>query len=177
MTSPSQPTDDPAHLADWGREHAPAVRGYLLAMVRRYDLADDLTQEVFCRAWQARQRYREQGSIRAYLLRIADRLVCDRGRRAGREVNLPEEGWKGIEPASPASGPSEAVVQGEALQQLGAALDTLSPAQRRVLLLRYYGQCGFAEIADIMGCPLGTVLSHCHRGLSALRKLLVENIE
>ena len=75
-------TDDEQLFADWVRDHGRAVRGFLLAMVRRPDVADDLSQEVFCRAWQARSRYREQGNARAYLLRIADRLVCDRGRRA-----------------------------------------------------------------------------------------------
>ena len=41
-------------LAQWVREHARAVRGYLLGMVRRPDVADDLLQDVFQRAWQAR---------------------------------------------------------------------------------------------------------------------------
>jgi RNA polymerase sigma-70 factor (ECF subfamily) len=54
-------------------------------------------------------------------------------------------------------------------------MESLSPQQQRVLLLRYYGELGFAEIAAIMQCPLGTALSHCHRGLQALRKQLVEN--
>jgi RNA polymerase sigma-70 factor (ECF subfamily) len=162
-------------VANWAREHGRAVRGYLLAMVRRPNLADDLAQEVFCRAWQARSRYREQGNARAYLLRIADRLVCDRRRRAGREVTLDEDGWKQIEPVSGAVEPSRAVAQAEAASQLAAALDRLSPMQRRVLLLRYYGQLRFAEIAEIINCPLSTTLSHCRRGLIALRKLLVES--
>jgi len=151
------------------------VRGYLLAMVRRLDLADDLTQEVFCRAWQARSRYREQGNARAYLLRIADRLVCDHGRKAGREVTLDEQVWKQIETVSRVAEPSQALAQTEAVGQLAAALDRLSPAQRRVLLLRYYGELTFSEIAAIIDCPLSTTLSHCRRGLIALRKLLVES--
>jgi RNA polymerase sigma-70 factor, ECF subfamily len=53
-------------------------------------------------------------------------------------------------------------------------LDRLSPPQRRVLLLRYYGQFTFAEIAEMIDCPLNTTLSHCRRGLEALRALLVE---
>jgi DNA-directed RNA polymerase specialized sigma24 family protein len=43
-----------------------------------------------------------------------------------------------------------------------------------VLLLRYYGQFSFAEIAEMTGWPMNTALSHCRRGLEALRKLLVE---
>jgi len=174
MTPASQSPDDAELWAEWGQRHARAVRGYLLAMVRRHDLADDLTQEVFCRAWQARDRYREQGTPRAYLLRIADRLVCDYGRKAGREVNLSEEDWKRIEPAQRDGAPSDGLAQADALRQLASALDGLSPPQRRVLLLRYYGDLPFAEIAAMIGCPVNTALSHCHRGLLALRKLLVE---
>ena len=75
MTSPSRKDHDHQRFAAWGREYGPAVWGYLLAMVRRADVADDLTQEVFCKAWQARDRYREEGNARAYLLRIADRFA------------------------------------------------------------------------------------------------------
>jgi DNA-directed RNA polymerase specialized sigma24 family protein len=42
-----------------------------------------------------------------------------------------------------------------------------------VLLLRFYGQMSFVEIAEEIGCPLGTTLSHCRRGLETLRTLLV----
>jgi RNA polymerase sigma factor (sigma-70 family) len=72
--------------------------------------------------------------------------------------------------------PSEALARTEAAERLTGALDRLSPAQRRVLLLRYYGQMSFAEIADVVGCPLSTALSHCRRGLLALRKLMVGNV-
>ena len=169
-------TDDEQLFADWVRDHGRAVRGFLLAMVRRPDVADDLSQEVFCRAWQARARYREQGNARAYLLRIADRLVCDRGRRAEPEVNLSEDGWKQHEPLDAAQEPPRRALMAEATEQLAAALDRLSPVQQRVLLLRYYGQFSFAEIAGMIGCPLNTALSHCRRGLETLRKLLVEKV-
>ena len=174
------PTDQSERFETWGREHAPSVRGYLLAMVRRNDVADDLTQEVFARAWQARSRYREQGAARAYLFRIADRLVIDRARNAGRrnagrEVNLNEESWKQVEPTGDVPEPYQAVANAEAARALNEALDRLSPAQRRVLLMRYFGQLTFAAIAEIVECPLSTVLSHCRRGLKTLRELLVED--
>ena len=57
-------------------------------------------------------------------------------------------------------------------EELAAALNELTLAQRRVLLLRYFGELSFEEIAGTLGCPLGTALSHCRRGLAALRKLL-----
>ncbi len=164
--------DDEVRFTQWVSVHGKAVRGFLLAMVRRADLADDLTQEVFCRAWRARDRYQENGKSRAYLLKIADRLLRDRHRRRGPEQNLAEEDWRRHEPASRLPEPSQAVLLAEQTEQLTAAMDRLSSIQQRVLLLRYYGQLSFAEIAQATECPLNTALTHCHRGLEALRKLL-----
>ena len=168
-------TESPADAelwAQWNLLYRRTIQAYILGLVRRHDLADDLTQEVFCRAWQARDRYQEQGTARAYLLRIADRLVVDHYRQSGREVNLTEEGWKQVEPAQRAKTPEDVMAQEEVSRQLASTLDNLSLTQRRVLLLRYYGEIPFTEIAAIMGCPLSTALSHCHRGLLTLRKLL-----
>jgi RNA polymerase sigma-70 factor (ECF subfamily) len=65
----------------------------------------------------------------------------------------------------------------EQIGLLHAALDRLAPMQQRVLLLRYYSQLDFQEIADTLQMPLNTALSHCRRGLEALRRLLVETTE
>src|SRR3569623_1352958 len=73
-------------LTVWVRKHGAAVLGFLTGMVRQRALAEDLLQEVFCRAWQARGRYSDTGQERAYLLRIADRLACDHARRRKRET-------------------------------------------------------------------------------------------
>ena len=176
MTPPGQETNEAQRFGEWVRQHGRAVRGYLLAMVRRADVADDLAQEVFCRAWQARHRYREQNAVRAYLVRIADRLVWSRARRAGRETTLDDAAWKELEPVSRGPDPVRTAEQAEAVEQLAAALARLTPVQQRVLLLRYYGQLGFAEIAETIDCPLNTTLSHCRRGLEMLRRLLVEEV-
>jgi RNA polymerase sigma-70 factor, ECF subfamily len=173
--SVSKPSDD-ARIAEWDRVHGPPVRAFLLARVRRADVADDLKQEVFCRAWKARDNYREQGTSLAYLLKIADRLACDWGRRTGPARNLDDEAWKRHEPVCSAPGPPDEATGGERTRQLAEALGHLSEVQQRVLLLRYYGQMTFAEIAEATGCPLNTALSHCHRGLEALRRILVDSI-
>ena len=80
-----------------------------------------------------------------------------------------------MEPASATPEPPDTVARAEAADRLREALDRLSAAQRRVLLLRYFGQMSFAEIAEAVGCPLNTALSHCRRGLLALRNLMVED--
>lgn len=170
----SMPAEE--RLAAWVRDHGRAVRGYLLATLRERQLADDLTQEVFLRAWQARERYREAGTPRAYLMRIADRLACDTARRR-RAVLLDEAGWRQIEPEGRQEDPALAAVGAEQSALLTRALEGLSPAQRRVLLLRYFGQMSFAEIAAAVEAPLNTVLSHCHRGLEALKTILGDHDE
>ena len=65
----------------------------------------------------------------------------------------------------------------ETQRLLAAALEALSEPQRRTLLLRYYGNLEFNEIAEQLGSPLNTVLSHNRRGLLALRQLLAEKAE
>lgn len=172
--SPSDRTSD-ERLSEWVRQHGRAVRGYVYGVVRDADVADDVAQEVFRRAWQTRDAYREAGQSRAYLLRIADRLAVDHLRRTGREVLLDEDGWDRCEPSASEEGPLAAAQHTELLAQLHLALERLSPPQRRVLLLRYYGNLEFADIARTLDCPLSTALSHCHRGLQVLRKLLVRS--
>lgn len=173
---PPEQASDQERFEGWVREHGRAVRGYLLAHVRRADVADELAQEVFLRAWRARDRYREEGSLRAYFVRIADRLACDLVRRNGRHKLVQEGEWTKTEPAKADDDPVGLALAREAAEQLSAALDQLSPAQRRVLLLRYYGQMTFAEIAQTMEAPLNTILSHAHRGLEKLRKILGEKM-
>ncbi len=169
MTAPHEEN----RLQRWVREHSRAVRGYLLAFVRRPQDADDLLQEVFRKAWLARDRYEERGQERAYLMRIADRLACDRLRKKG-EVQLDDAGWSAVEPATAEMDPAAILEGAEWRSELQGALELLSEQQRRVLLLRYYGGLEFAAIAEQLSLPLGTVLSHGHRGLAALRKLLTK---
>jgi len=164
-------------LTQWISDHARAVHGYLLALVRDAHAADDLTQEVFCRAWEARERYADMGKPRAYLLRIADRLACDRARRGGRERPVGDDRWHAIEPESVDGPPLETLLAAENRRQLADALAVLSEVQCRTLLLRYYGELEFSEIARVMDCPTNTVLSHARRGLEALRRQMVEKPE
>ncbi|MBI2824513.1 MAG: RNA polymerase sigma factor [Planctomycetia bacterium] len=173
----ANPTPHHERLTEWARDHARAVHGYVRALVRDPHAVDDLVQETFCRAWESRHRYAEAGKPRAYLLRIADRLACDRARKLGREQPIDEIHWQQIEPASSDEQPLAALLLTENRRQLDEALAALSEAQRRTLLLRYYGELDYGEIARIMDCPLNTVLSHARRGLLSLRRLLVEKTE
>ena len=144
-------------------------------MIPRDDVVDDLVQDVFRRALEAGDRYHEVGRARAYLLRIADRLAVDFVRRTAREVNWDQSQWSQLETRRTENDPSFEASRREMHDQLDAALAVLTEEQRRVLLLRYYGDMQFSEIAEVVGCPLNTALSHCRRGLQMLREILVNS--
>ncbi|MCA9122617.1 MAG: RNA polymerase sigma factor [Planctomycetaceae bacterium] len=174
MTTAESIESEADRVSNWFDQYGGVVRGYLRGLVRRDDVAEDLTQDVFRRAWQARGNYQEQGTPRAYLLRIADRLVIDRARKKRPEVSLDDTGWVVAEPQDAGPAPSSGLMQNEARRQLDTAMKLLTTAQRRVLLLRFYGDMSFAEIAETLECPLSTALSHCRRGLLALREIIPE---
>ena len=177
MSDADRTNDERELLTVWVRQHGAAVLGFLMGMIRDRALAEDLLQEVFCRAWQARGRYSDTGQERAYLLRIADRLACDHARRQKRDPTRAPTGSELVEQPGRDSPPWERMAQAEMQRLLAAALDSLSDPQRRTLLLRYYGNLEFNEIAAQLCCPLNTVLSHNRRGLSVLRQMLAEKAE
>ena len=168
-----RPTDE-QRLTQWVDEHAQAVFGYVYARLRDRDRADDIVQETFARAWQARSRYESRGQERAYLLRIADRLTVDDFRRRLRETTLANETLQTISepPDEVHLAADREAIASETNARLTAALGLLTEPQRRTLLLRHFGELTFEQIATELNCPLGTVLSHCRRGLAALRRIL-----
>ncbi len=126
-------------------------------------LADDITQEVFLRLvrikhWKPRARFR------TWLYKIALNTTREWRRRQQREVDeLPSDsvGRKGTE--------LEYAVHD---QELARALEQLPERQREVVVLRFYEELSTKETARIMGCREGTVKTHLHRALVALRDVL-----
>ncbi len=159
-------------ITQWVQLYGGAIRGYILSMVRRADMADDLTQEVFLRALKSWDLYTEQGQAKSFLMKIAYRTVCNSRRRGELEVNVDDQTWSSIDPVDPSETPEQSAKKRELGRELSSVLDKLSENEKRVLTLRYYGQLKFNEIADLMELPLNTVLSHAHRGLAKMRDLM-----
>jgi RNA polymerase sigma-70 factor, ECF subfamily len=154
---------DRERLTSWVREFGDGLQRYLRARVRDEHAAADLVQEVFFRAWRKRYMYVDRSQDRAYLFTIADRAACDYLRRPQRIVSI-----EGAEPVA-TDDPSEALLQTESAAVVRDALARLSDAQQRTLFLRYFGGLTFQQIAEVLDCPLSTVLSHGRRGLEQLR--------
>ncbi len=164
-------------ITTWTAQYGGLVRGYLMSMVRRADVADDLSQEVFLRAWKGLDLYAEQGEAKAYLMKIAYRVVCNAKRRRSMEVNVDDETWTAVEPVDAKADPARNVHQTELNATLSAVLDQLSEAEKKVLTLRYFGEMKFNEIADLIEMPLNTVLSHARRGLARMRDIMQKSSE
>lgn len=142
----------------------------------RREFAEDCCQEVFCRLWRARHRYKPRGRLRSYIFCIAINLLKDERRKAtkkprtvwldGRET---EDGdsWEAI-PDAKAADPAVALVSEENKSLLERAMHSLSEDERQVIVLRDYGGLSYSEIAWELRCPVGTV---CSRRDRAIRKL------
>jgi len=132
-------------------------RAYGVAYVVLGDRAEseDVAQETLARAlvrWKKVSAYAEP-----WVVRVAGNLAIDRVRRQQRTRGLPASDVPCVD------------AQRVDLQR---ALLALSPKQREVVVLRYLVDLPEAEVAETLGCSVGTVKTHASRGLAALRKSL-----
>ncbi len=163
--------DETENLPDLLVASAPRVYGLLFRMVGRRDVAEDLMQETLLRAFRGLDAYQPEGKFRAWLFRIAANQARDWIRRQKRRPQAMDD----PEPAAEMPPEADAVARQRA-RQVTEALDRLSEADREVLLMRYYGEMTFKEIAQAGGEPIGTVLARAHRALKKLGDLMPEDV-
>ncbi len=153
----------------------------LIALARRMlgasqEEAEDVVQEAFVAAYQARQRYRRGEPFRAWLYRIAINRCIDRQRaQARRPTPAPIDAV--MDPADPAAGPLEALLGDERDQRLQTAVEGLPPKYRAIFLLRHLDDLSYEEIAVATELPLGTVKTHLFRARAQLRESLKDWLE
>lgn len=136
--------------------------------------ADDLVQETFLRVLSGLKRYRHQGHLRAWLLRIALNLAHDARRKTGRVVTGADVHLLAGVP-EPDGDPAERLVESLEGEVLAGALARLPETQREALVLRFYADLPVQDIARVVGCPEGTVKSRIHYALRKLRGLLTQS--
>ena len=127
------------------------------------ELAEDVTQEVFLRLAKGRRRWRPRARLRTLLYQIALNTCREIRRRRARDARLTSDAVT-REDTVPARDPR--------LADLARALDVLSQRQREAVVLRFYEGLDTRETAKVMGCRQGTVKSHLHRALEALRRAM-----
>ena len=154
------------------RRYQRRVYSTALRIVRRHDLADDVTQEAFVRAHRALASYDRARPFGPWICRIAANLAINHVRSPeAREEELDEQAL--ATRSAPASdGPLGAMLEKEAQAVLQDAVLQLSAEQRAVFVLRTFEDLSYKEIADALDLSVGTVMSRLSRAREKLRESL-----
>jgi len=177
---------DRAAFRELVQRHGDSLLGYLFRMTGNRDQAEDLFQETFKRVHEKAHTFRGR-NFKGWLFTIATRAAIDTARRRKRRVVLsPVAGGDCDEDRAPqldtltasedAVDPAETLVQDERKEQVRRAVETLPAKQRATLVLAYYQQLSYSEVADVMGCSLGTVKTQMSRALATLARRLPDSV-
>jgi RNA polymerase sigma-70 factor (ECF subfamily) len=164
---------DRSAFADLYDTHVDAVYRYILYRVREPSDAEDLTSDVFTRAFANIHRYRWQGkSFLAWLYTIARNAVTDRRRRQRPTVDL--ENAFGLAEDGPTA--HEHAVRGEEVDALRGAVKHLTTEQQEVLVLRFVENMSSRQVANMLGKNEGAIRALQFRALGRLRKLMTTEV-
>jgi RNA polymerase sigma-70 factor (ECF subfamily) len=152
------------------RHHLP-LYNYFLRQTGRRDASEDLVQEVFLRMLKYRQGYRGESAFTVWMYRIARNAWVDYFKKAKRELPWDENA---DDPVSDDPNPNDDLEESQTLSQLRTALAKLSPEKREVLVLSRYQDMKYEEIAELLGCAVGTVKARVHRALKDLKDIYFE---
>ena len=146
-------------------------------LLRDVELARDVVQATFGRALEAAGEVQPE-SLKAWLYRVAYNEAMALRRRQGIEGRALEK-WSEVRlttnPGSPRNHPEDQLVRWEQVRRVREVLDRLPPEQRAVVHKRIYDEQTFAEIAEELSVPLGTVLTRMRLALAKLQKALHEH--
>ncbi len=182
MGVPRKPIEPPnadasAFLQQAMEQYGKATYNFAYRLTGNEADARDLTQDAFIRVYRAWRSFQPGTSFLSWIYRIVTNLYRDElRRRKGRfqeeipEDNAPQE-FAGSRPL--AVDPIEDFISGQLGEPLSKALSQLSPEQRQVVVLADIEEYSYQEIADIMGCSIGTVRSRLHRARALLRRLVL----
>jgi len=146
--------------------HSGELYGFAVRSLGDSGLAEEAVQETFLRAWRAGERFDPQiGSLRTWLFAILRNVVIDLGR--ARAVR-PAVAESGVEPTV------EPFDEALLAWQLEEAMRRIGEQHRQILVETYYRGRPYAEVAEELGVPEGTVKSRVYYGLRALRVALEE---
>ncbi|MFJ8187346.1 SigE family RNA polymerase sigma factor [Streptomyces sp. NPDC096105] len=129
--------------------------------------AEDLAQEALVKLWFAWPKVAEQAP-EAYVRQVMVRLAARSARRR----------WWGERPVGELPdrpGPGDVSASVAERSRLEAALALLTPRQRAAVVLRYYEDLPEGQVAQALGCPVGTARSHASRGVARLRQILSDS--
>ena len=162
-----------AAFGEFVLRHTSAVHRWMARAVGQQD-ADDLTQEVFLKAFRGLGRYRGDAPPRAWLASIADNAVKNRYRSLGRFRRIfSSADPEGSDPPEGEAGPEARASAGESRRFVAEALKRIPSDFRMPVILRDLEEWSYEEIALSLSLPVGTVKSRIARGRGQLRTILL----
>lgn len=161
------------------RNYQRRVYAVTLRMTRRHQVADDITQETFVRAYTQLHRFELGRPLAPWLTRIAVNLSINHlTGRVKREQSLEDD--KSVDRLKTADenspDPLKSLLSSEFAHALARAVEKLPPEQKAVFVLRVHEEMRYQEIADSLGISSGTVMSRLYRARSKLKEMLRDYI-
>ena len=160
-------------------------QGRIAALVARYvsdaGEVEDVTQEAFIKAYRALGKFRGDSAFYTWLYRIAanaakNHLVA-KGRRPGADATIEDaEGFDEGGLLSESASPEALAMGGELAEAVESALNALPDELKAALVLREFDGLSYDDIADVLGCPVGTVRSRIFRAREAIDQRVKEQI-
>lgn len=164
------------------RRYQRPIVNYIARMVGNYDLALDLSQDVFVKAFVALRTYNENFKFGSWIFKIASNTVIDHLRKGGPIVSSldkpidTEEDEIQIDPVSNSMIADEQLEQSETREILSRLIARLPEAYREMIVLRHINELSYEEMAEITDLPLGTVKNRTFRAREMLRRM-IEKLE
>ncbi len=173
---------DREHFADLAMEYMSSLYGAALRMTRNPSDAEDLVQETYLKAYRAFGTFQEGTNLKSWLYKILTNTFINTYRARRRrpvETELEEvedlylyRRLGGLEAATAGRSAEDLVLDRFTDAEVKTAIESLPDQFRLAVLLADVEGFSYREIADIVGVPIGTVMSRLHRGRRALQKAL-----
>jgi RNA polymerase sigma-70 factor (ECF subfamily) len=149
--------------------YANRLYGYFYRLTGDRSLSDELLSELFMRLVEKIGTYKG-GSFESWLFRIASNIFHDHLRSRKRRRKLLDSRRAELEFQTPE--PKASDTKDEKLDKLQIQLNRLDADTKELIMLRFYSEMSFKEIAEARSEPIGTALSKLHRGLKKLREFM-----
>ena len=155
------------------------VRDYLRMMVKDSDVADDIAQETFIKAVSVidEGRYVDNGKFASWIMRIAHNKALDyfRSQKSNNSVSESSAGYNVLGTMKYADRSIEdSMISDQISADIRSLVDLLPEEQREVVMLRYYSDLSFKEIAEQTGVSINTALGRMRYALINMRKMIIE---
>ncbi len=181
MTMPSLPVAPKNDaFAEEALTHLDAMYGVACKLTRNPTEAEDLVQDAFVKAMRARQQFHAGTNLKAWLFRILTNTFINKYRRGGLERSVLDgpdadplaDAWVSANTMRQLRDPETLALMPLVEDEIRRALDALPAEFRLAVVLCDVEEFSYEEIASIMGCPIGTVMSRLHRGRKLLQRAL-----